>query len=282
MKTQKGITLIALIITIIVMLILVGVSVSVALNTGLFKTAQGVAKNTQTAANEETKLSEGKVTVGGLTYDSLEDYVQLNKPQTVKKIEGPEVGEIVLYDEDGDGDTERYVVLYNDDTYGCQIMACEVKNININIEATTDIKTIKNIYNNTIKMLYEEAYKYLNSDYAAYARVLGSDPKYGTITIGQIVEEDEKCNYYDFSDFYNTTVGAKYKPGSGTEFDGLLEGWKNRENNNSQMDVNVMNALWRKFDPANWPSHEAVNTTGLVDESQRRINRLFAKCYEPC
>ena len=63
MKTQKGITLIALIITIIVMLILVGVSVSVALNTGLFKTAQGVAKNTQLAANEENTLSTGWITV---------------------------------------------------------------------------------------------------------------------------------------------------------------------------------------------------------------------------
>ena len=39
-KKQKGITLIALIITIIVMLILVGVSVTVALNGGLFSTAK--------------------------------------------------------------------------------------------------------------------------------------------------------------------------------------------------------------------------------------------------
>ena len=39
MKGQKGITLVALVITIIVMLILVGVSVTVALKGGLFKTA---------------------------------------------------------------------------------------------------------------------------------------------------------------------------------------------------------------------------------------------------
>ena len=80
MKTQKGITLIALIITIIVMLILVGVSVSVALNTGLFKTAQGVAKNTQAAAEEETELSGGKVKVGDAVYESLDAYVKGEAP----------------------------------------------------------------------------------------------------------------------------------------------------------------------------------------------------------
>ena len=45
MKNTKGITLIALIITIIVMLILVAVNISVALNTGLFKSAGDAKKN---------------------------------------------------------------------------------------------------------------------------------------------------------------------------------------------------------------------------------------------
>lgn len=47
MKGQKGITLVALIITIIVMLILVGVSITVAMNGGLFEKA--------TTAVDETK-----------------------------------------------------------------------------------------------------------------------------------------------------------------------------------------------------------------------------------
>ena len=46
-KKEKGITLIALIITIIVMLILVGVSVTVALNGGLFSTAERATADTQ-------------------------------------------------------------------------------------------------------------------------------------------------------------------------------------------------------------------------------------------
>lgn len=61
MKGQKGITLVALVITIIVMLILVGVSITVAMQGGLFDTARDAASNTQKAANEEANLAEGTI-----------------------------------------------------------------------------------------------------------------------------------------------------------------------------------------------------------------------------
>ena len=67
MRSEKGITLVALIITIIVMLILVTVSVTVALQTGLFTSAQDAASNTQGAVENETKLSSGNVTLQGGT-----------------------------------------------------------------------------------------------------------------------------------------------------------------------------------------------------------------------
>lgn len=63
MKEQKGITLVALVITIIVMLILVGVSISVVLNEGLFDNAKDAASNTAVERNKEYNLSSGKVTV---------------------------------------------------------------------------------------------------------------------------------------------------------------------------------------------------------------------------
>ena len=56
MKNQKGITLIALVITIIVMLILVGVSVTVALNGGLFSTANQAVSKTQLELDKEQLL----------------------------------------------------------------------------------------------------------------------------------------------------------------------------------------------------------------------------------
>ena len=79
-KTQKGITLIALVITIIVMLILVGVTISMALNGGLFGYAKTAAKDTESQKQAEEELASGKVTVNGKDYASIDDYLT-NKPQ---------------------------------------------------------------------------------------------------------------------------------------------------------------------------------------------------------
>ena len=79
-KTQKGITLIALVITIIVMLILVGVTISMALNGGLFGYAKKAAKDTESQKQAEQELADGKVTVNGKDYASIDDYLN-NKPQ---------------------------------------------------------------------------------------------------------------------------------------------------------------------------------------------------------
>ncbi len=57
MKTKNGITLIALIITIIVMLILVGVTVTVAINGGLFEKAKEGAKGTEIGREKEELTS---------------------------------------------------------------------------------------------------------------------------------------------------------------------------------------------------------------------------------
>ena len=52
-QNQKGITLIALIITIIVMLILVGVTINVALNGGLFQKTEEAKTQTQKETDQE-------------------------------------------------------------------------------------------------------------------------------------------------------------------------------------------------------------------------------------
>ena len=71
MKGQKGITLVALVITIIVMLILVGVSVTVALNGGLFDTADKAVENTNQALIQENRLDSGN---NGQEYNILTQY----------------------------------------------------------------------------------------------------------------------------------------------------------------------------------------------------------------
>ena len=78
MKGQKGITLVALIITIIVMLILVGVSITVAINGGLFDRAREGSDLTNEAATEEKNLADGTVTIqqnGTNVETSIDDIV---------------------------------------------------------------------------------------------------------------------------------------------------------------------------------------------------------------
>lgn len=69
MKSQKGITLIALVITIIVMLILVAVTITMAINGGLFNYAKDASTKTNGAIANENKLGSGTVTVNGASED---------------------------------------------------------------------------------------------------------------------------------------------------------------------------------------------------------------------
>lgn len=72
MKGQKGITLVALVITIIVMLILVGVTISLAAKGGLFTTAKDAAKNYNTEVKKEEGYSDGKV--GDKTLEEIAEW----------------------------------------------------------------------------------------------------------------------------------------------------------------------------------------------------------------
>ena len=77
-RTEKGITLIALIITIIVMLILVGVSVTVALNGGLFTTAQKATAKTQLELDKEQLLEMAIGAIGDdgkVNLSKLDEYI---------------------------------------------------------------------------------------------------------------------------------------------------------------------------------------------------------------
>ena len=70
---EKGITLIALIITIIVMLILVGVVVTVVIQSNLLGTAKTAGDKYKTAYEDESNMSQ--IMVNGKKYDSIEDYL---------------------------------------------------------------------------------------------------------------------------------------------------------------------------------------------------------------
>ena len=73
MKEQKGITLIALVITIIVMLILVAVTITMAINGGLFEKAGAAAGQTNNALTQEQGVANGTVSVNGVNGGAQSD-----------------------------------------------------------------------------------------------------------------------------------------------------------------------------------------------------------------
>ena len=79
-KTQKGITLVSLVVTIIVMLILLGVSVTVALNGGLFGNAEVAKYETERASEIETIelaqiMAEGESNTGSATVENIQSAI---------------------------------------------------------------------------------------------------------------------------------------------------------------------------------------------------------------
>lgn len=64
MKNQKGITLVALIITIIVMLILVAVSVAVVINSNILGTTEKTGEKYKQEAANESNIGEGNIIKG--------------------------------------------------------------------------------------------------------------------------------------------------------------------------------------------------------------------------
>ena len=82
MGKNKGITLVALIITIIIMLILVAVSVNVLIKSNLIGTAEKVGDKYKTATEEETK--GGTIEINGKKYNTIDDYMKEINPIIVE------------------------------------------------------------------------------------------------------------------------------------------------------------------------------------------------------
>jgi len=146
LKRQKGITLIALIITIIVMLILTGVSVSVALKTGLFKIAQGAVNNTQIAINEEIKLSEGTINTGREEIN-ISDYID-KLPLIPSELK---IGDTIEYTPVSSYTASDPFIVSNEDTADLKLAGCS-GSFYTDMDNTVEWKVI-GIQGNSIKII---------------------------------------------------------------------------------------------------------------------------------
>jgi len=136
--------------------------------------------------------------------------IDMTKPgQTVvlQPIASLSVGDVVYYDENGNGvidagasgNQEKYIVMYNNDDYGCQIMSLDYKSVVIgngekntnkkDADITNDMRlAAQDAYNNIVLTLNTEATKYLNTTYGLYARAKGCSPVFGTADVQTAVK----------------------------------------------------------------------------------------------
>ena len=123
LKNNKGITLIALVITIIILLIIAGISISTVVDTGIFEKAQEAKRKTEEAqANEEALLEEykaelGKYGGGSNGGDQDEDGVSLNAADIASTEKKSEIyGKSVSYTPAGVATDVGWKVFYSDGT----------------------------------------------------------------------------------------------------------------------------------------------------------------------
>ncbi len=109
---NKGITLIALVITIIVMLILVAVTITMAINGGLFEHAGQAVGDTQNEIDKEQELASGQVAIDGQKYNSIDEYI--NNGDTL-------VGEMISFTIDGEEFTTQRGTTWEDFVTTCNL-----------------------------------------------------------------------------------------------------------------------------------------------------------------
>ena len=80
MRKEKGITLIALIITIVVMLILVAVSINVIVNSNLIGYSEKTGDAYSGAIKNEENFGNDGITINDKEYASIDDYIESRKP----------------------------------------------------------------------------------------------------------------------------------------------------------------------------------------------------------
>ena len=84
LRNKSGITLVALIITIVVMLILVAVSINILVNSNLIGHADKTGDAYARAIKNEEKLGNDGITINGQKYATIDDYINHNPMSSIK------------------------------------------------------------------------------------------------------------------------------------------------------------------------------------------------------
>lgn len=223
-EKQKGITLIALVITIIILLILVGVTINLTIGEhGIFNIAKEAGKNYINAQEyEKTEIDKLYNKIQNINGETESDDPPIKPIISVNDLKA---GDYIKYNtgksEVGDNGIIICRVLYpTTSQYGLQIISDKnVKEIALGIGNTWEEG--KSAYNNAIENLNNEAEAYINTEYAYDARCVGSIP---TVIDGIFVDKDK----------HNGEAGTISISNNYT----LPAGWKSRDTGCYKSDTN--------------------------------------------
>ncbi len=167
---QKGITLIALVVTIIILIILAGVSINMVVgNNGIITQAQRVARETAnvTIASEEQMNA---------LVEEMNEYMSENNMETIIPVSKLEAGNYIKYDTgvEGVGVITCRVLYPANFQYGLQIISD--KSVETITLGGSTFEEGRISYNNAIETLNNAAEKYRNAEYATDVRCVGSMP----------------------------------------------------------------------------------------------------------
>ncbi len=208
-NNSKGITLIALVITIIVLLILAGVTINLTLGeNGVFRTAEQAGRNyTQAQEQELAGLANFENEINNIIAGTGNNGGSGTDTPVVKGLlkDIAEPGDYVKYDTGTEKGVLTFRVLYNDDTYGLQIISDK------NVEEVTlgggSWATGRDNYNSAIETLNEAAYYYAESSpYAIDGRCVGSVPTVGADGTFTAKNTEEVGPFNDFQFTPSSTI----------------------------------------------------------------------------
>ena len=202
--TEKGITLVALVITIVILIILATVTINVAFGDGgLIEKAQQAKNLTEQATRNEQESLNSIMKQFNEIMSGEGDIENPNTNETTPDEPEPEeptventlkAGDYVTYPS-AQGDIECRVLYDSTSEYGVQLItsACVGNDVTL---GDSDFTTSMNSYNNAISTLNSAAEAYNNSDYST-ARCVGSNP----------TTPSAEAGYYTFTEFSSSYSG---------------------------------------------------------------------------
>ncbi len=206
--SERGITLVALVITIVILIILATVTINVAFGEGgLIEKAQQAKNLTEQATRNEQESLNSIMKQFNEIMSGEGDIENPNTNETTPDEPEPEeptventlkAGDYVTYPS-AQGDIECRVLYDSTSEYGVQLItrACVGSDV---ILGDSDFTTSMNSYNNAISTLNNAAGAYNNSDYST-ARCVGSNP----------IKPSAEAGYFTSSESYMSAYNGQLK-----------------------------------------------------------------------